>query len=406
MKTALVALLLTVPAFAQGDLYVVIADDVGYQDLQDAQALGLTPNIDALAAHGISFSRCYANPVCSPSRYSAMFGMYRVLEAGTWCPGDTPTGREPSLYLTSIAELSTGPAYLIGKWHLGADPTGGSSSPPFAHGFDAWKAGQPNNVSDCVPGLPSYSNWLRIDDGADTISNEYEPSATLAAALALPIGAGRLIVLAPQLAHGPFHRPPPSFLPPGYPPTPDKPTKYQAMIAALDYWLGQALGGIDLDVDGVIFFGDNGTPIQVSPEPERSKTTTYERGIHVPLIVAGPGLAGGGCSRLSHVADVLPTVAEWFGVPPPTGIDGICLFEVGHVNVVCGTENDDLGNYDRCARGQRFKFRRTGPMGLPPLTEELFDLLLDPGETTNVLGLWPAQEASLRAVLDEFEARP
>jgi arylsulfatase A-like enzyme len=400
----LVSLLL---AIAQGDLYVIVADDVGYQDLQDASVLGLTPNIDVLAAHGVTFTRAYANPVCSPSRRSLFFGLYAVGEAGSWCPGDGLTGKEPDLTLTSIAEMAPAvPSYLIGKWHLGGDPTGGNS-PPYAHGFDGWKAGQPSNVSECIMfGIPSYTNWMRVDDGIAQVSSQYEPAATRDVALALPPGSGRLIVLAPQLAHGPFHRPPAEWLPPGYPPTPDKPTKYQAMIAALDSWVAQCLAGIDLDVDGVIFVGDNGTPIQVSPDPERSKTTTFERGIHVPLIVAGPGLSGGGCDRLSHIVDVLPTVALWFGVAPPPGIDGLQLFGVGHANVVCGTENDDLGHYDRCARGQRFKLRRTGPMAAPPLTEELFDLLLDPGETTNVMGLWPAQEAALRAALDEFEARP
>lgn len=377
-----------------GDLYVIIADDIGYQDLAERQALGYTPHIDALAAHGITFTRCYSNSVCSPSRRSMFFGQYWVRESGSYSLY-TPDGSEPPLSATSVAELVPGDAHLFGKWHLGADPGGGPwELAPQAHGFELWRTGHASNVGQ-------YSNWLRVDDGVSAVSGVYEPRAVRDAVLASP-KSGRLIVVAPQLAHGPFHAPPATFLPPGYPTPYSVDERYRAMVVAFDSFVGQVLANVNLDVDGVIVVGDNGTPQQIA---ERAKTTTYERGIHVPCIVAGPGLSGGACARLSHVADVYPTVALWFGQPTPTGIDGMQLFGPPHPSVICGTENPNLGHHDRCARDSRFKFRRTGPLGSPPLTEELFDLQLDPGETVSVLGQWPAQEAALRATLDGFEAR-
>ena len=38
--------------------------------------LARTPNLDALAAKGVVFEHCYAMPVCAPSRFTLISGMY------------------------------------------------------------------------------------------------------------------------------------------------------------------------------------------------------------------------------------------------------------------------------------------------------------------------------------------
>ena len=48
-------------------------NELGYRDT----TRGLqTPNIDALAAGGVTLSRYYTTPLCSPSRSSLMTGIY------------------------------------------------------------------------------------------------------------------------------------------------------------------------------------------------------------------------------------------------------------------------------------------------------------------------------------------
>ncbi len=44
--------------------------------------------------------------------------------------------------------------------------------------------------------------------------------------------------------------------------------------------------------------------------------TLYEGGIRVPLYVSGPGVTPGRTARLTHIVDLLPTVAQIAGVDP------------------------------------------------------------------------------------------
>lgn len=54
------------------------------------------------------------------------------------------------------------------------------------------------------------------------------------------------------------------------------------------------------------------------------KTTTYEGGTQVPLIIAGPGVTSRGIdnSQLLHVTDVFPTILDFVGVERPGERDG------------------------------------------------------------------------------------
>jgi len=55
------------------NIVLIMADDLGYECIgangcEDYQ----TPHIDKLAAEGMRFEQCFANPLCTPSRVKSM----------------------------------------------------------------------------------------------------------------------------------------------------------------------------------------------------------------------------------------------------------------------------------------------------------------------------------------------
>ena len=378
-----------------GDVVVFVADDVGYEDVLSVP----TPNLDRLAAIGTTYTHAFANPTCSPTRRSLMFGRFWTRGNGVAC--NPPADAAPDPAEISLAELAPGSSALFGKWHLGPNPFG----PVYelaaqAHGWDVWRAGHPMNVSDAqCGGSANYTSWVRVDDGHSRPTNEYEPFVVRDEFLSwwTRTRSPRLVWLAPQLAHAPYHVPPAELLPPGWSVPPGSRGKYETMIVALDTLLGTVMDELDFTTDTLVFVGDNGTPQQVAPPGVWAKGTTYERGIHVPLVVAGPGYDSGmSSSKLVHVVDVYATVALALGADVSPGLDAIPLRSSGaHRWIISGY------GQDRCARTSRYKLRRT------PAGDELFDLEHDPGEHVNVSGApqHALAEEELRAALDEYESR-
>ncbi len=384
------------------NVLVILLDDVAQVDLDEVVVDGWAPNISALAAGGIVFRNAFANPVCSPSRRSLHDGRWYFDESGVGC--DPLPGAEPPLADVLIGDLTTShglTSALFGKWHLGGDPYGLAwQKAPLAHGYSLWQ-GTPGNVNSC--GGSAYNLWVFADRGRSSLTTQYNPGV-IEDRLVSWWDANRgpkFALWSMSLAHSRFHQPPVAFQPPGYPrPDPnDDRELFLAMIAAIDVQVGRVLAHVDLASTLVILLGDNGTPQQVAPDPDRAKVSTFERGIRVPFLMAGAGLPAGVSNRLVHIVDVLPTVAHYLGAPPPAGIDGLSV--VGkrqHAFVICGQGGGPTVPGDWCARTPRFKLRRTGIA--PAMSEEFYDLANDPDEAAPLpADAFPALRTYLRARL-------
>jgi arylsulfatase A len=72
MRQILALLLLATTATVnatQPNVVLIMADDMGYEALSvNGSESCKTPNLDKLAAGGIRFTNCFANPLCTPSR--------------------------------------------------------------------------------------------------------------------------------------------------------------------------------------------------------------------------------------------------------------------------------------------------------------------------------------------------
>jgi arylsulfatase A len=112
------------------NVLLIVADDLGYNDLSSYGSPTIdTPNIDRLAARGARFTQFYAGaPVCTPSR-SAMLTGRLPIRSGIYCdlppPADelfrvfypTSEGCLPESEVTiGDALKDTHATAMIGKW--------------------------------------------------------------------------------------------------------------------------------------------------------------------------------------------------------------------------------------------------------------------------------------------------
>jgi len=309
------------------NLLVIVADDLGcrdlgvYGDLWDNPAPPPTPTIDRLASDGVRFERMHANPTCSPTRVTLVYGIYshRVGIGGIVKPTDEVD--TPSTAFTSAATWLGRQGYstsYFGKWHLsaGEDPEA-LSRKPLQHGFDEYLAGSVNQKNH-------YFDWERSDDGAVSTEAVYSPAAQATACRdwirARDEAGPWLAFLSFDAPHSPIHIPPPSSLPAGYRVHNSPRGWYDAMIAALDFEIGRVLEVVDWTNTTVVFLSDNGPGKEATlpaQDPERIKGTLYREGIVVPFLVAGFGVErpGTSCSALANTADLFATLAELAGAP-------------------------------------------------------------------------------------------
>lgn len=343
------------------NVLIFVLDEASVIDMADIA----TPNIDYLASRGVSFSNAYSNPSCNVSRRSLYYGQWWTRDSGPTCDGSL-NGNEPLAAQTSIAELVPCRSALIGKWHVGPGLDGLIASGPAFSGFDHFLAGTAANIGTC--GSNGYTDWLRIDDGVETQSSEYEPIAVLTAFTDWWSHEPRqkVAVFNANLAHAPFSTPPSGLLPVGYPTPTTNRTTFLAMLVAYDTLIGMAMQSVSLADTTVFVVSDNGTPTNAGGGLN-GKGTVFERGTHVPMLVSGLGVTNPGrsCAALTHLADVYPTMAELLGASASS--DGISLVPAmadqaftGHDYVLCGDEAPPTGDDGSvAARSLGYLFRRS-----------------------------------------------
>lgn len=100
---------------------------------------------------------------------------------------------------------------------------------------------------------------------------------------------------------------------------------YYACITGLDHHLGRIFNALkkggQWDNTIIIFTGDNG--LSLGDHGLFGKQNVYEfGGMHVPCVIAGPGIPKGSSDAFVYLMDLFPTFAELGGATMPEGIEG------------------------------------------------------------------------------------
>jgi len=348
MRIALALALLLLPGFAAEDkpnFVFILIDDLGATDLSCAGSTFYeTPNIDRLAAGGMTFKNGYsACTVCSPTRASLLTGKYPArLHLTNWIPGYSlpkaklrPPDWTQSLPLDEISLPRTlkGAGYvsgIFGKWHLGDE-----HHSPEKFGFDV-------NVGGTHQGHPpSYFNPYKIPTIPGGEKGEYlTDRLTDDAVRFLKDNRDKPFFLyVPHYGvHNPVQAKPElveKYKAKAKADAPHRNPGYAAMIESVDQSVGRIVAALDelklREKTLLVFTSDNGGLVtNTSNAPFRAgKGSAYEGGVRVPLLVSWPGTiaAGKTCETPVVTLDWYPTFLELAGVPqaPSQIVDGSSL---------------------------------------------------------------------------------
>ena len=390
----LTAVLVASPIAAQTNTLLILGDDMGVDTVgayKEGATPAPTPTLDKLAKNGVLFRNAYASAWCTPSRANYMTGRYGfrtgVGRAGAVLP----------LSETVLPEIlpSTYAHACIGKWHLGGNR--GTVNHPNQTGWGHFSGA-------LAFGISNFYSWPKVVNGRTSTSTVYATTDNVNDTLAWIKAQKKpwVVSLNFNAPHSPYHAPPSNlhtYNLTGKNPRTHRVLFYKAMLQAMDTEIGRLLAGIPaqtLAKTNIIFLGDNGTPGAVTEAPfdsTHAKTTLYEGGINVPLIVSGPAVRSPGreVTALVHAVDLFNTIAEFSGVDARKAVsaelDGISL--VPYLSnptqepireFVYSETFGAFSNNGTTVRNERYKLMRLTGRG-----DQLYDLKADPFEKVNLL---------------------
>ncbi len=401
------------------NIVYILADDMGYADAGFNGGTDIkTPHLDQLARDGANLKSFYAQPVCSPTRaalltgrYPSHTGVYSVVRP------NAPWGLPLEERTLPQALRSVGyETALVGKWHLGeASPAYRPTRRGFDHQYGLWFG----NIDYFTHLRDGVLDWHRNDEPShdDGYTTHLIAREAVQRIRAKKSGQPLFLYVAFNAVHDP-HQVPDSYLAP-YAHLAGVRRTYAGMLAAMDEAIGQILGALDQaglrDNTLVIFSSDNGgaSPGKVTSNgPLRAgKGTIYEGGVRVCASARWPGriTAGSVIHEPLHIVDWFPTLLKLAGAPSAQKlpVDGRDLWPVltqgaksPHEALVLGGTQPGVA----AIRSGDWKLL-VGAAGKKNSGQiELYNLVNDLGETTNLAATHPEKVRELRAHYDRAQS--
>ena len=373
---------LTVRAEQPPNIIYILADDLGYGDVQclnPERGKIPTPHMDELAKQGMTFTDAHSSSsVCTPTRYSVLTGRYNwrtKLQKSVLNGYGEPLITEDRMTVPSFLGENGYTTAMIGKWHIGlgiATTDGKKASPkkglgekkgkgafspgelsnidwegaieggPFDLGFQSWYG-----ISASLD-FPPYvwirdKNWTAVGDYVKAFHRDGPASEDFEAIDVL----GKLADESVEFISG-YESEKPFFIyiPLPSPHTPIVPTKewqgksglgdYGDFVMQTDGFVGQVVKALDdrgiSENTIVIVTSDNGCSPRAnfknlekqghfaSAQFRGAKADIWEGGHRIPFFVKWPKVIkpGSVSGELTCQIDLLATCADLLGKPLPT----------------------------------------------------------------------------------------
>ncbi len=417
------------------NIIIVMPDDIGYGDYTSLGApIMRTPAVDAFKKQSLLFKQFHVSPTCSPTRAAIFSGRHEFKNGVT----HTIFERERmSLHTVTLPQVLKTAGYttgIFGKWHLGDEeeyrPESRGFDEVYIHGGGGIGQTYPGSCGD-VPGNTNinptllhngtfvktrgYCTDLFFDQAIQWMNAKRETKQPFFAYI--PLNAAHTPYVLPKEYYQQYL---------GKPGLSEDFAKFYGMIENVDTNFGKLLAKLNewgiADNTLVIYLAsDNGGSAPTckifNAGMRGSKAMPYQGGTRAPCFFRWPagGIpAGMVCNALTAHIDLFPTLSSiafaTVSDEVKKQVDGRSLLPllknpnsdwpertlVHHVGRWGKGQSPEGSKYKECAiQDSRFTLVNN---------TELYDLKVDPSETTNVIAEHPAVVSALRATYEQWWA--
>lgn len=433
----------------QPNIILLITDDQGYAPVgRHGHPWIKTPNLDQLYDTSTRFTRFLVSPTCAPTRSAIMTGRHPMKNGVTHTILERERMTLDATILPQVLKTAGYTTGIFGKWHLGDEeayqPRNRGFDEEFIHGGGG--IGQKYGCSCADAPNNKYFNPTLRHNGKFVKTEGFCTDLFYTAAIGwikqqADAKKPFFAYITTNAPHGPFIAPPENeqrFKKLGFG---DKEAGFYGMIENIDENIGLLMTKLEewklLDNTIIIFMSDNGmtgggsgsarkplgklpdgTPMNLyNAKMKGQKGSADEGGVRVPFFVRWDGhyQAGRDIDRIAAHLDILPTLAAITGAKlPDNQVEGRSLLPL--LNKAdspwedrylfthkgrwkTGADPDKHQWTGFAVRNQRFRF--VGP-------NQLYDMVNDPSQTTNVLDQHPEVAGKMKAAYSKFwkQTRP
>ncbi|MEC3905722.1 sulfatase-like hydrolase/transferase [Tamlana sp. 2201CG12-4] len=403
------------------NVIVILADDLGFADVGYNGCKDIpTPNIDALSLEGVTFSNGYVTgSVCGPTRAGLLTGRYQQRFGSEFNPGPrklTKDGKvgvplSETFISTRLKRIGYKTA-CFGKWHLGGE-SGDKDLYPLNRGFDEF-FGFLEGAALYIDPENSEKKYMRGNDEV-TMEEEYYTDAITRESVSF-IDRNKdnpfFLYVPYNAVHAPLQAPEKYLKEFDHIKHPKR-----KLLAAMNFAMDKSIGDImsnlkkhGLEENTMVFFlSDNGGKpkgnFSYNVPLRGEKGQFYEGGIHVPFVVKWKNHFPENMIYNEPVSslDIMPTIMNAVGVQvdPSWHLDGIDMSTFIDNKTLLRPQRELFwkSNNKYAVRNNKWKIVKMGTK------LELFNLLQDPYETTDLSKTHPEQVKALMEVYKKWDSK-